>query len=207
MRLRPTLQVDHDAYPGGPACIGVHNLDPERVVFLGEPGQAGRRLPAALRVNVIEPGRPGCVDLPDVFGRYEILQAGLRFIPHFPFESGVRYCARVDPRSLWRATRSDVLTLEFSLPNRIVSERRPCAAFFRPPKCCWKTCCASTCGFPTRCSAAGRSNRPAGPWQIETLGRPQSRAGAAAAGGATVRAGHWPRNDRFIGACNTTEFL
>lgn len=122
MRLRPTLQVDHDAYPGGAACIGVHNLDPERVVFLAKHRQADRLLPTALRVKVIEPARPACADLPDVVGRYEILEGGLRFIPHFPFESAVRYCARFDPRSLWRATRSDVLTLEFSLPDRKACE-------------------------------------------------------------------------------------
>ena len=42
---------------------------------------------------------------------------GIRFIPHFPFESGIRYRASFDPRPLGRPELSEVLTLEFSLPR------------------------------------------------------------------------------------------
>jgi len=57
---------------------------------------------------------PGGEDLPDVFGRYQVLQDGIRFIPHFPFESGVRYRASFDPRPLGRPELSEVKTLDFS---------------------------------------------------------------------------------------------
>jgi hypothetical protein len=116
VNLQPTLLVDHDTGRVGSACVGVRNLDPNLVEFLDRHPQAGQLLQSILRVRVAGADE----DLPDVLGRYRVLKGGVRFIPHFPFESGVRYRASFDPRPLGRLGRSEVLTLEFSLPNQSV---------------------------------------------------------------------------------------
>jgi hypothetical protein len=50
-------------------------------------------------------------------GRYELLQDGVRFTPHFPFESGLAYRACFNPQTLGRTDDSQILTHEFSIPN------------------------------------------------------------------------------------------
>jgi hypothetical protein len=113
----PTLMVDPDPRQPGSGCLGVHNLDPGLVASLGRHPQAGQLLASLLRVRVVGVGVPEGEDLPDVFGRYQVLEGGLRFIPHFPFESEILYRASFDPRPLGRPELSEVLTLEFSLPK------------------------------------------------------------------------------------------
>jgi hypothetical protein len=114
MTLQPTLLVDHDTGEVGSAYVGVRNLDPNLVEFLDRHPQAGHLLQSILRVRVAGADE----DLPDVLGRYRVVEGGVRFIPRFPFESGVRYRASFDPRPLGRCEQSEVLTLEFSLPNK-----------------------------------------------------------------------------------------
>jgi hypothetical protein len=115
--LQPTLQVDYDAQQSGAVCVGIHNLAADLVAFIGECQRTDLALAPMLRVSVIAPDRGGCDELPDVLGRYQIVETGVRFIPRFPFEPGVRYRARFDPGHLGRAAHTDVLTLEFSLPK------------------------------------------------------------------------------------------
>ena len=116
---RPTLMINSDPRQPGSGCVGVHNLDPDLIASLGRYRQAGHLLESILRVRVVGVGVPGDEDLPDVFGRYQVLEGGLRFIPHFPFESGIHYRASFDPRPLGRPELSEVLTLEFSFPKEM----------------------------------------------------------------------------------------
>ena len=117
MTLQPTLRFDPDTRRSGAASVGVHNLDPDLVASFGKFQRIDHLLQSVLRVSVIEADMLGCDELPDVLGRYQVLEAGVRFIPRFPFEPGVRYRARFDPRPLGHARHADVLTLDFSLPN------------------------------------------------------------------------------------------
>jgi hypothetical protein len=114
---QPSLMLDSD--PGQPTSvgIGVYSLDPASMVSLGRYMQAGGQLQSILRVTVVRAGPPIGDNLPDVFGRYQVLEDAVRFIPHFPFERGLSYRAIFDPRPLGRPELSDVLTLEFSLPR------------------------------------------------------------------------------------------
>jgi hypothetical protein len=89
------------------------------MVSLGRHLQAGGPPQSILRVNVVRTETPIGEDLPDVFGRYHVLEDGVRFIPHFPFERGLLYRASFDPRPLGRLEPSDALTLEFSLPREL----------------------------------------------------------------------------------------
>jgi hypothetical protein len=117
--IQPTLRVDHDTQQGGPACVGVCDLDPALVAFLAEHQRMSRLLSSVLRVSVIEADIRTRDELPDVLGRYQLQEAGVRFIPCFPFEPGVRYRARFDPRPLGLDGHAGVLTLDFSLPASI----------------------------------------------------------------------------------------
>ena len=120
MTFQPTLLVDYDMGQVGSAYVGVRNLDSNLIEFLDRHPQAGDLLQSMLRVRVAGAGE----DLPDVLGRRRVTEGGVRFIPHFPFESGVRYRASFDPRPLDRTEDSKVLTLEFSLPNQSAEPAR-----------------------------------------------------------------------------------
>jgi hypothetical protein len=79
--------------------------------------EAGGALRSVLRVMVAGAEAESGDDLPDVFGRYETKEDGVRFIPVFPFEPGVSYRATFDPRPIGCRELSDVLTLDFLLPR------------------------------------------------------------------------------------------
>jgi hypothetical protein len=114
---RPTLMIDSDPRQPGSGCVSLHNLDPDLIASLSGHTQASHFLKSILQVRVVGPGAPGDEDLPDVFGRYQVMEGGLRFMPHFPFESGIHYRATFDPRPLGRPALSEALTLEFSFPK------------------------------------------------------------------------------------------
>jgi hypothetical protein len=108
--------VDSDPHDPTSCGIGVHKLNAGLMELLGRTTEAGL-LQSILRVTVVAPGAPGGGDLPSVLGRYQVLEDGVRFIPHFPFERRLSYRASFDPRPLGRTELSEVLTLEFSLPR------------------------------------------------------------------------------------------
>jgi hypothetical protein len=114
---QPLLTVDSDPRQSAPGSVSVCNLNPDLMVSLGRHLQAGGPPQSILRVNVVRTEASIGEDLPDVFGRYHVLEDGVRFIPHFPFERGLSYRASFDPRPLGRRELSDVLTLEFLLPR------------------------------------------------------------------------------------------
>jgi hypothetical protein len=116
---RPILLVDHDEAEAGSACVSVRNLDPNLVAFLGKEPQAAHLLRSTLCVRVagaeIQPGE----DVPDILGRYQVVENGIRFVPRFPFDPEIRYRASFDPRPLGYPEQSDLLTLEFSVPHQM----------------------------------------------------------------------------------------
>lgn len=122
MNIGPLLTLGSD--PRGPsfAAIRVDNLHPALASFLRGCTQSRSRLQSMLRVKVAEPQVPDGDESPDVFGSYEVLESGLRFTPHFPFEPGVRYRASFDPGPLGRPGHSGVLALAFSFPSRMSRE-------------------------------------------------------------------------------------
>jgi hypothetical protein len=114
---QPLLMVDSDIHHPASGGVGVYTRDPEVMVSLSRYTQAGGPLQSILRVTVVQARAPDGDDLPDILGRYQVLEDGVRFIPHFPFERGLSYRASFDPRPLGRPEFSEVLTLEFSLPR------------------------------------------------------------------------------------------
>lgn len=114
---QPSLIVDSDLPQPASRGVGVYALDPDLMSHFGRYVQAGGLLQSILRVTVVGPRASISDNLPDVFGYYQVLENGIRFVPHFPFERGLSYRASFDPRPLGRPELSDVLTLEFSLPR------------------------------------------------------------------------------------------
>jgi hypothetical protein len=114
---RPLLVVDSVSRQPTSSGVAVYKLDSDLMASLGRCTQGGCLLESILRVTVVEGGAPIDDSLPGIWGHYQILHDGLRFIPHFPFEQGLCYRASFDPRPLGRSELSEVLTLEFSLPR------------------------------------------------------------------------------------------
>ncbi|GLS32159.1 hypothetical protein SAMN04488498_106103 [Mesorhizobium albiziae] len=113
---QPSLMLDFDAIRQA-GSVRASNFDPDFATSLRQWVQAGGKLASILRVKVAQTEATAGDNLPDVFGRYEILGDGLRFIPYFPFERRVTYKASFDPRPFGRRELSEILTLEFSLPG------------------------------------------------------------------------------------------
>ena len=111
------LTIDSDLGEPALASVTVRHLDPDSVVALDRYTQAGGLLQSLLRVSVVRTGTPDGDNLPNILGRYELLQDGLRFIPHFPFDPGLHYRASFDARALGRPELSEVLTFDLSPPK------------------------------------------------------------------------------------------
>ncbi|HTV48577.1 MAG TPA: hypothetical protein VMG59_09050 [Phycisphaerae bacterium] len=97
--------------------VSVCNLDPNLVASLGNNMEPDHQLRSIFRVRILQSELPENGGLPDIFGRYQILDNGVRFVPHFPFQRGVNYHASFDPQPLGGSMYSEVQTLEFSLPK------------------------------------------------------------------------------------------
>jgi hypothetical protein len=115
MARKPTLRVNRDPSPHGSGSVSACCLGPDLVASLVSCTRPGDLLKSIFRVTVVQVPSTEEDILPDVFGHYQVLEDGLQFIPHFPFERGLSYRASFDPRPLGRPDLSEVLTLEFSL--------------------------------------------------------------------------------------------
>ncbi|HEV3277022.1 MAG TPA: hypothetical protein VG860_09405 [Terriglobia bacterium] len=73
-------------------------------------------LKSIFRVTVASVPSPEGDSLPDVSGRYLLSDDELQFIPHLPFERGVKYRASFDPRPLGAPLMADSSMLEFVIP-------------------------------------------------------------------------------------------
>ena len=114
---QPTLIFNSAPRLTGSGYVSVHNLPSDVVASVVGRRDAGRLLQSIFRVRVVGAGAPDDEDLPDVVGQYEIVENEVRFIPHFPFDSGIRLRADFDPRPLGQPELTEVITLEFSLPR------------------------------------------------------------------------------------------
>jgi hypothetical protein len=74
--------------------------------------QSGSPLQPILRVRIVIPDVPDGEKLPDVSGRYQVLESGLQFIPYFPFERDIKYRAVFDPRPLGASLTTEPFDLE-----------------------------------------------------------------------------------------------
>jgi len=113
---QPRLQVSSDRSPHGPS-VSVCFLAPDLIAFLTSCARPNELLKSVFRVTVAQVPSPEGDRLPDVSGRYLLLEDELRFIPHFPFERDVKYRATFDPRPLGAPLTAESLNREFFIPS------------------------------------------------------------------------------------------
>jgi len=108
---QPVLAIEPG--PGGTGwCVTARNLGRDRVAAM----EGGAE--PSLHVTVAEAGGPED-DLPDISGGYDILGDGVRFIPHFTFDSGVLFRATLELHTPGRPDLAEVHILEFSFPGEM----------------------------------------------------------------------------------------
>ena len=117
MANRFPIAISYDNEEPAFGSVTVRNLDPGFLVRLRSEEQAYELLRSMFRVAVAQKTCATNSALPDVFGRYQLMEGGVRFTPHFPFEPGIVYRASFDPRPSDRLDISEFQTLEFSLPR------------------------------------------------------------------------------------------
>jgi hypothetical protein len=107
----PTLRFDCNPSAGGYGIVSVCGLGRDVLALCL---QVGDFLKLMFRVIVAE--RPSPDGLPNVAGRYLLSGDELQFIPHFPFERGLKYRASFDLRQLGDSLTPEPLTLDFAIP-------------------------------------------------------------------------------------------
>jgi hypothetical protein len=96
--------------------VSACGLGPDLVAFFASCTRPGDLLKSVFRVTVAQAPSPGVDSLPDVAGRYLLFNDEVQFIPYFPFEPAVKYCASFDPRPLGAPLTAESSTLEFLIP-------------------------------------------------------------------------------------------
>jgi hypothetical protein len=114
---QPTLRVNFDPSPHGLGSVSACCLDPGLVATLASYAQPSGLLKSIFRVTVAQPPSAQGHSLPDVSGRYLILEDEVQFTPHFPFERDVKYYATFDTRLLGALLTAESLNLEFLIPS------------------------------------------------------------------------------------------
>jgi len=118
---QPTLRVSSAPCPHGPGSLSACCLGPDLVAFLRSCARPNELLKSVFRVTVAQVPSPEGDRLPDVSGRYLLLEDEVRFIPHLPLERDVKFRATFDPRPLGAPFTAQSLDLEFLIP----SEQKP----------------------------------------------------------------------------------
>jgi hypothetical protein len=113
---RPSLVVGPDVLEPALVSAGLYGIDQGLIVSLGEFQKNGGSLQSIFQVRVAQSEATLGGDLPSVSGRYVVVEDGVQFTPHLPFEPGLSYRASFDPRPL--GYQAEVLTNEFSLPRQ-----------------------------------------------------------------------------------------
>jgi hypothetical protein len=117
MTCQPTLRVNSDPSPYGPGSVSVCCLGSDLLAFLGSSAGGGNLLKSIFRVSVAQASSPVGVSLPDVSGRYLLLEDEVQFVPHFPFERDVKYRASFDPQLLGAPLTAEPFDLEFQIAS------------------------------------------------------------------------------------------
>jgi hypothetical protein len=115
---QPTLWLNLDTSPHGPCSVSVRCFAPDLIAFLASVPRPGDLLKSIFRLTVAQKALPSpeVEGLPDVSGRYLLVEDEVRFIPHFPFERDVKYRVSFDLRPL-KPDVSQEWTFEFTIPS------------------------------------------------------------------------------------------
>ncbi len=116
-----TLDAEATDGSGVAQAIRLATHDPSLLSALAGGDGQGVPLRQVLAVSVHLEDEPAGDPVPPVAGRYALTGEGMRFTPHFPFEAGVRYRVRFDPRPFGLPEWQAVLTLDFT-PEAVRSD-------------------------------------------------------------------------------------
>jgi hypothetical protein len=116
MTCHPSLRVNSDLSQHGPVSVSACCLDPDLLALLANCRPPDELLKSIFRVSVAQASSPKVGSLPDVSGHYLLFGDEVQFIPHFPFESNVKYRVNFDSRLVGASVSEEPLTLEFALP-------------------------------------------------------------------------------------------
>jgi hypothetical protein len=94
--------------------VSVSLLAPDLLGSLLDGPRSGEALKSRFRVTVDHASSPEVAGLPAVSGRYLVFEDEVQFIPHFPFESDIKYRASFDPQWLGDAF-AEPISLEFQI--------------------------------------------------------------------------------------------
>jgi hypothetical protein len=114
---KPALRVNSAFSLRTATTVSACHLDPDWVACLAARARPHESLKTIFRVTVAEQPSGQNDNLPDVSGRYLVSRDEIEFVPYFPFETGLKYCASFDPRSLGAPGARDLLMLEFLIPR------------------------------------------------------------------------------------------
>jgi hypothetical protein len=114
---QPTLRVNSGASPHRPGSVSLCCLGSGLFAVLANSTRLGDLLKCIFRVTVAEVSSPLGDDLPDVSGSYLLCDHEVRFIPTFPFDSGVKYRVIFDARPLGIVLTEEPPMLEFLVPS------------------------------------------------------------------------------------------
>jgi hypothetical protein len=117
MTCKPTLRVNRDPSQHGPSSVSACCLGSDVVGFLANSSQPDQLLRSIFRVTVAQESSPEVGNLPSVSGHYHVLDDEVRFVPHFRFESDVKYRISFDLRHAAPSLRGEPSALEFLTPS------------------------------------------------------------------------------------------
>jgi hypothetical protein len=117
MTCQPTFRVSSNPSPYGPGSVSICCLGPDLLAFLGSRARPGDVLKSIFRVTVAQSSLPESDSLPNVSGRYLLLEDEVQFVPHFPFERNLKYRASFDPQLLGALLTAESLNFEFLIPS------------------------------------------------------------------------------------------
>ncbi len=104
----------------GKVCAGVLGVDPEILSILESKQLTQGQWSSFFSVRVVSDSKAGAEEAPPLWGRYEIADRVIRFVPRFPPETGVVYRAEFDParlRSLAKELSTAIVITEPKTPE------------------------------------------------------------------------------------------
>jgi hypothetical protein len=116
MTRQPTIRANFDASQPSSGTVSIRCLGPEIAGLIAGSARPGDLLKSIFRVTVLEDSSHESIGIPDVIGRYRIMEDEVEFIPYFPFEHGVKYHVSFDPRPLGSFVREERSYLNFAVP-------------------------------------------------------------------------------------------
>jgi hypothetical protein len=113
---QPAIRIEPGVSQTGPDSVTVSRLHSDLLRQLANGAEPHDLLKSVFRVTVAQTPQLEIGSVPAVSGRYSLPGDEIRFIPHFPFDRGVKYCASFDPLPLKTFPSAEPLILEFVIP-------------------------------------------------------------------------------------------